>query len=42
MYRDDLEAALARNATLERRVADWHGSPFTDDSESHVSVWRKP
>jgi hypothetical protein len=27
---------------LERRVADWDGSPFTSDSESHVSVWRKP
>jgi hypothetical protein len=27
---------------LEQRVADWHGSPFTSDSESHVSVWRKP
>jgi hypothetical protein len=26
----------------ERRVADWDGSPFTNDSESHVSVWRKP
>jgi hypothetical protein len=20
----------------------WGGSPFTADSESHVSVWRKP
>ena len=27
---------------LEQRVADWDGSPFTADSESHVSVWRKP
>jgi hypothetical protein len=27
---------------LERRVADWKGSPFVNDSESHVSVWRKP
>jgi hypothetical protein len=26
---------------LEERVADWDGSPFTADSESHVSVWRK-
>jgi hypothetical protein len=26
---------------LERRVADWKGSPFTSDSENHVSVWRK-
>jgi hypothetical protein len=28
--------------TLEQRVADWSGAPFTSDSESHVSVWRKP
>ena len=27
--------------TLESRVADWNGSPFTTDSEGHVSVWRK-
>jgi hypothetical protein len=27
---------------LERRVADWHGSPFTSESRTHVSVWRKP
>ena len=27
---------------LEHRLADWNGSPFTSDSESHVSVWRKP
>lgn len=37
----DLMAQLAGLA-LERRVADWHGNPFTTDSESHVSVWRKP
>ena len=37
----DLMAQLA-GMELERRVADWHGNPFTDDSESHVSVWRKP
>lgn len=37
----DLMAQLA-GMTLERRVADWSGSPFTGDSESHVSVWRKP
>ncbi|MCW2736642.1 class I SAM-dependent methyltransferase [Nocardioides sp.] len=37
----DLMAQLA-GMELERRVADWHGSPFADDSESHVSVWRKP
>lgn len=27
---------------LERRVADWDESPFTSDSPSHISVWRKP
>lgn len=27
---------------LERRAADWDGNAFTSDSESHVSVWRKP
>src|SRR6478609_4500504 len=37
----DLMAQLA-GMELERRVADWHGAPFTNDSESHVSVWRKP
>jgi SAM-dependent methyltransferase len=37
----DLMARLA-GLTLERRVADWHGAPFTSESESHVSVWRKP
>ena len=37
----DLMARLA-GLELERRVADWHGNPFTNDSESHVSVWRKP
>lgn len=37
----DLMARLA-GLTLERRVADWDGSPFTSDSEKHVSVWRKP
>ncbi|MDQ3415803.1 MAG: hypothetical protein M3474_01600, partial [Actinomycetota bacterium] len=26
---------------LEQRVGDWEGRPFTSDSESHVSVWRK-
>lgn len=25
-----------------RRIADWRGQPFTGDSESSVSVWRKP
>lgn len=37
----DLMAQLAGMA-LERRVADWHGSAFTSESEGHVSVWRKP
>lgn len=36
----DLMARLA-GMTLESRVADWDGSPFTADSESHVSVWRR-
>ncbi|MHB9863339.1 class I SAM-dependent DNA methyltransferase [Streptomyces sp. YIM S03343] len=35
---------MARIAGLEpeRRVADWDGSPFTQDSTKHISVWRKP
>jgi SAM-dependent methyltransferase len=37
----DLMAELA-GMSLERRASDWHGSPFTNDSESHISVWRKP
>jgi hypothetical protein len=37
----DLMAQLA-GMELESRAADWRGSPFTNDSESHVSVWRKP
>lgn len=37
----DLMARLA-GMTLERRSADWHGSPFTQDSEAHVSTWRVP
>jgi hypothetical protein len=36
----DLMAELA-GMELEARSADWAGSPFTSDSESHVSVWRK-
>ena len=36
----DLMAQLAGMA-LEQRLADWDGTPFTADSESHVSVWRK-
>ena len=27
---------------LEQRVADWHGTEFTSESTSHVSVWRRP
>jgi SAM-dependent methyltransferase len=37
----DLMARLA-GLELEQRVADWHGRPFTSDSEGHVSVWRRP
>lgn len=37
----DLMAELA-GMELESRVAGWDGAPFTNDSESHVSVWRKP
>lgn len=37
----DLMAQLA-GITLERRLADWSGAPFTSDSEAHVSVWRTP
>jgi len=37
----DLMAQLA-GMDLETRLADWNGDPFTSDSESHVSVWRKP
>lgn len=37
----DLMAELA-GLELEQRWAGWDRSPFTSDSESHVSVWRKP
>ncbi|MDO9454568.1 class I SAM-dependent methyltransferase [Nocardioides sp.] len=37
----DLMAQLA-GLEHEARFADWDRSPFTNDSESHVSVWRKP
>ncbi|EST37384.1 methyltransferase [Streptomycetaceae bacterium MP113-05] len=37
----DLMARIA-GLELERRVADWDGTPFTQDSTKHVSVWRKP
>jgi SAM-dependent methyltransferase len=36
----DLMARFA-GLTLESRNADWRGAPFTDESESHVSVYRK-
>ena len=36
----DLMAELA-GLELESRFADWDGSPFTSESESHISVWRK-
>jgi SAM-dependent methyltransferase len=37
----DLMAQLA-GMELERRTEDWRGTPFTSDSEAHVSVWRLP
>ncbi|MBT3166221.1 class I SAM-dependent methyltransferase [Streptomyces sp. Vc74B-19] len=37
----DLMARIA-GLELERRVADWDGSPFAQDSPKHISVWRKP
>jgi SAM-dependent methyltransferase len=37
----DLMAQLA-GLEFEDRFADWDRSPFTSDSEGHVSVWRKP
>ena len=37
----DLMARLA-GLPLEHRWAGWDRIPFTTDSESHVSVWRKP
>jgi hypothetical protein len=27
---------------LKERWADWERTPFTADSEQHVSVWEKP
>jgi hypothetical protein len=35
---------MAQLAGLEpvRRTAGWHGQPSTAESESAVSVWRKP
>lgn len=37
----DLMAQLA-GLEFDRRTADWRDAPFTGDSESAVSVWRKP
>ncbi len=37
----DLMARIAGLA-LEARYADWRRTPFTSESDSHVSVWRKP
>jgi SAM-dependent methyltransferase len=37
----DLMARIA-GLELERRVADWEGAPFAQDSTKHISVWRKP
>ncbi|MFE0089279.1 class I SAM-dependent DNA methyltransferase [Streptomyces sp. NPDC058991] len=37
----DLMARIA-GLELERRVADWEETPFTQDSAKHISVWRKP
>jgi hypothetical protein len=25
--------------TLRERWSDWHRTPFTGDSENHISVW---
>jgi SAM-dependent methyltransferase len=35
------ELAAAAGLQLERRFAGWHDEPFVDDSESHVSVYRR-
>lgn len=37
----DLMAELAR-MTLTNRWADWARSPFTSESEAHISVWTTP
>ena len=37
----DLMARIA-GITLVERWADWHRTPFTNDSTTHVSVWQKP
>jgi SAM-dependent methyltransferase len=37
----DLMARIA-GMTLAHRWSDFHRTPFTSESQSHVSVWRKP
>ena len=37
----DLMARLA-GMTLRERWSDWHRTPFTSESRSHISVWQKP
>lgn len=37
----DLMAQLA-GLEFEARYADWHRTPFTSDSTSHISIWQKP
>jgi hypothetical protein len=36
----DLMARLA-GMTLRERYEDWIGTPFTSESENHISVWEK-
>jgi hypothetical protein len=37
----DLMARIAA-MRLVTRWADWDGSPFTSESDAHISVWEKP
>jgi SAM-dependent methyltransferase len=37
----DLMGRLA-GLVLRERWSDWHRTPFTADSETHISVWQKP
>jgi SAM-dependent methyltransferase len=37
----DLMARIA-GLRLRHRYGDWHRTPFTEDSPSHISVWQKP
>lgn len=37
----DLMARIA-GLRLRHRWADWHHTPFTSESRSHVSIWEKP